>query len=143
MNEQCWRLENGECLEHPPEDYYGYVYLIIDDKGRKYIGKKAFTHRVKTKLSKKARAGTRKRVKVVNKDSGWQEYWGSCKPLLAYIKERGSTKHFTRIILKFCKTRQDLTYWELVCLVQNNVLFDETYWNSNILSRFFKGKINQ
>lgn len=143
MIEQCWQLDTGECLETPPEGYYGFIYLIQDDTGKMYIGKKAFSHKKRTKLSKKARIGTRKRIKVEQVDSKWLAYWGSCKPLTSYIKERGHTKGFKRIVLKFCETRQDLSYWEMVFLVKENVLFNDNYWNSNVLSRFFKGKINK
>lgn len=139
--DQCWELENGECLETPPEGYYGYVYIIYDDKGGWYIGKKAFSHTKKTKLSKKARIGTRKRIKIEQKDSGWLNYWGSCKPLLEYIKERGGCTEFKRKILQFCETKQELSYWEAHHLCVNYALFDPKCWNSNILNRFFRGKI--
>lgn len=137
----CWYYK-GKCLNEIPEGYHGYVYKITDDQGRIYYGKKAFTHKKKTKLSKKARVGTRKRVKVEQVDSKWLSYWGSCKPLLEYIQTNG-TQGFRREILTLCKTKQDLTYRELEILVKENVLFREDCWNSNILSRFFKGKINQ
>ncbi len=136
----CWYYK-GKCLEQIPEGFHGYVYKITDDKGRVYYGKKAFTHKRKTKLSKKAREGTRKRVKVEQVDSKWLSYWGSCKPLLEYIQSNGN-QGFRREILTLCKTKQDLTYRELEILVKENVLFREDCWNSNILSRFFKGKIN-
>lgn len=137
----CWYYK-GKCLKEMPEGYQGYVYKITDDKGKVYYGKKAFTHRRKTKLSKKAREGTRKRVKVEQVDSKWLNYWGSCKPLLEYIKVNG-TQGFKREILILCKTKQDLTYRELEILIKENVLFRDDCWNGNILSRFFKGKITK
>ena len=142
MLSQKWLYREQE-IESPPDKMYGFAYVITDDKGRIYIGKKAFTHRKKTKLSKKARAGTRKKIQIKNVDSGWQSYWGSCKPLLAYIAERGGTEGFKREIIKFCKTKQDLTFWETAFLFANEVLFRKDCWNSHILSRFFKGKINE
>jgi hypothetical protein len=138
----CWKFK-GDCLNVPPSGFYGFIYCITDDQGREYFGKKAFAHRRKTKLSKKARQGTRKRIKIEEVDSKWLNYWGSCKPLLEYIETRGGTKGFTRTILKLCKDKQSLTYWEVHYLTQNNVLFRTDTWNSNILSRFFKGKIHQ
>jgi len=137
----CWYL-GKKCLYEPPEGYYGYVYLIEVDRTL-YIGKKAFTHRKKTKLSKKARVGTRKRVEVKQVDSGWLDYYGSSKPLLEYLNKRGNKDGVKRTILKLCQTKQDLAYWEMHYLVTENVLFKQEYWNGNILSKFFKGKINE
>jgi len=142
--EDCWLKENGECLYTPPENKYGFIYKIIDDKGNIYIGKKAFTHRKKTTLSKKAKLlpeNKRKRVSITQKDSGWLKYWGSCKPLLEYIKQRSSTEGFKRYIIKTCDDKQSLAYWEMHYLVINDVLFRDDCWNGNILSKFFKGKI--
>lgn len=140
----CWKYK-GACLEEPPEGYYGFVYRITDDKGRDYYGKKAFFHKKKSKISKRTRikVGTRKRIKIQDFDSKWLGYYGSCKPLLEYIETRGGTDGFTRSILKLCKDKQSLTYWEMYYLTQNNVLFREDTWNGNIMSRFFKGKIHE
>ena len=139
----CWVYE-GECLETPPEGYYGFIYMIVDDTGKQYIGKKAFVHNVKKTLSKRARSkaeNPRLRVSRLTKDSGWLDYWGSCKPLLEYIKEKG-TEGFERGILKLCKDKQSLAYWELAFLVKKEVLFRDT-WNGNISGKFFKNKIHE
>lgn len=138
--EKCWKYK-GKCLETPPEGFYGYIYVITDDKGKKYFGKKAFSHRKKTKLSKKARKVTRKRIKISSVDSGWLDYWGSCKPLLEYISENG-TKGFKREIIKLCKDRQSLAYWEISTLITEKVLFRDDTWNGNISGRYFKNKIH-
>lgn len=130
----------GKPLTQAPEGFYGFVYCITDDQGRKYWGKKAFSHRRKKRLSKKARKGTRKRVVVEAKDSGWQSYLGSCRPLLEYAKKRG-TKGFKKEILKLCKDRASLSYWETHFLFSERVLFTDS-WNGHIL-RFFKGKIHE
>lgn len=142
MTNECW-IYNKECLEVPPKGYYGFIYVITDDKGKKYWGKKAFTHKSKTKLSKKARVGTRKRYNIGTKDSKWLEYWGSCKPLLAYITEKGDTQGFTREIIKLCENRQSLAYWELAILIENKVLFRDDCWNGNVAAKYFKGKIHK
>lgn len=141
--ENCWIYE-GECLTSPPLGYYGYIYCITDDKGKNYFGKKAFEHSQKKKISKKARkkSGSRKRIERVKKDSGWLDYWGSSKPLLEYIENRGGTHGFKREILKLCKDKTNLSYWELVVQIYNNVLFIDT-WNSNIGGKYFKGKIHE
>jgi len=135
-----WKYKNK--LFNTPGDYYGFIYEIVDDQGRWYIGKKAFTHRRKTKLSKKARKGTRKRISITFKDSGWEDYWGSCNPLLDYIKNVGNTLEFQKNILKLCKDRASLNYWEVHYLCTKNALFDGNSWNSNIGGKWFKGKIH-
>lgn len=142
MDEQCW-MYNGKCLEEPPSGVYGFIYCITDDTGKRYWGKKAFTHKSKTKLSKKARVGTRKRFNIGTKDSKWMSYWGSCKPLLEYIKLLGNTKGFKREIIKICNDRSSLAYWEVSILIQNNVLFRDDCWNGNVCAKYFKGKIHK
>lgn len=131
---------NGKIIKQTPATWYGFVYVITDNRGTKYWGKKAFTHRKKKRLSKKARKETGKRVEISRIDSGWQNYWGSSKPLLEYIKTNG-TKGFRREILKLCKDKSSLSYWETHYLFQESVLFKDT-WNGHIL-RFFKGKIHE
>lgn len=139
---ECWQWQ-GECLDTPPEGAYGFIYLIVDDTGKKYWGKKAFVHATKKKISKKVQkeSGTRKRIERGTKDSKWADYWGSSLPLLEYIKERG-TEGFQRHVLKICFDKQSLAYWEMVYLVQNEVLFRDDCWNGNVLAKFFKNKIH-
>ncbi len=135
-----WRLNNK--IFKDPGEYYGFVYMIIDDQGKWYIGKKAFTHKRKTRLSMRARKGTRKRINIVYKDSGWENYNGSCAPLLDYIKNRRNILGFQKNILKLCKDRASLNYWEVHELCTRNALFDENSWNSNIGGKWFKGRIH-
>ena len=140
----CW-MQNGVCMEHAPEGYYGFIYCITDDKGRKYWGKKAFNHKRKTRLSKKAKllAKTRKTWEIKQADSKWLSYWGSCRELLAYIAERGNTDGFTREVIKLCRDRASLSYWEVVTLIENEVLFSDNTWNGNIAGKYFRGKIHK
>jgi hypothetical protein len=140
--EQCWMYKK-KCLEKSPEGYYGFVYVITDDQGKKYWGKKAFSHKRKRRLSKKARQGRLTRIEVLQVDSKWLNYWGSCKGLLDYIKERGNTDGFTREVIKLCKDKASLTYWETVTLIDNEILFRADTWNGNILGKFFRGKVHK
>lgn len=129
----------GKVIKHPPDGYYGFVYVITDNTGKKYWGKKAFSHKVRKKTSKRVRLKTRKRVIITTKDSGWRDYWGSSKPLLEYIQHNG-TQGFKREILKYCKNKQSLSYWETHYLFVERALFIDS-WNGHVL-RFFKGKIH-
>lgn len=141
-----WLYNNKE-LKEIPENTYGFIYKITDNLGNVYFGKKAFLHRRKTKLSKRAKQlpeNKNKRVKISQRDSGWKSYYGSCKPLLEYLKtlNKKESSKIKREIICFCETRMDLTYREIEILIKENVLFREDCWNQNIASKFFKGKIN-
>lgn len=127
----------GECLEAAPEFAYGYVYLIRNiQTGKIYVGKKAFTHSRKTKLSKKARVGTRKRVKVSQVDSKWQSYWGSSKELLADVAALGK-ENFTREVLAFARNKSELSYLEVYYQITLDVLHVDSY-NGWISCKIYK-----
>ena len=124
-------------------DEYGFIYKITNlETGKYYIGKKAFFHNKKKKLTKKEIAeqsgpGRKATTKVEQVNSGWQSYWGSSKELLADIKTLGEDK-FERLITNFAKTKKQLTYYELKAQILCDVLFDDKSYNDNILGKFFK-----
>lgn len=121
---------------------FGFVYKITNTQtGKFYIGKKAFFHNKKKKLTKKELAeqtgpGRRSTTKVEQVDSGWRDYYGSSKELLADIKSLGKDK-FKRVILDFCETKKQLTYSEIYHQMVYRVLFVESY-NDNILGKFYR-----
>jgi len=126
-----------------PEDYLGFVYKITNlTNGKFYIGKKYFWYNKKKKLTKKQLAeqtgpGRKPTTEIVKVESDWKTYWGSSKELLKDVKELGED-HFECIILKLCKTKKQLTYFEMhhqckaECLVSPNLTY-----NDNILGKFF------
>ena len=102
-----------------PEDYIGFVYKITNLTNSKfYIGKKYFWYNKKKKLTKKQLAalpvtpGRKPTHEIVRVESDWKTYWGSSKELLKDVKELGED-HFECIILKLCKTKKQLTYYEM------------------------------
>jgi hypothetical protein len=121
---------------------FGFVYKITNtETGKFYIGKKSFFHNKKKKLTKKELAeqtgpGRRSTTKVEQVDSGWRDYYGSSKELLADVKLLGKDK-FKRIILDFCETKKQLTYSEIYHQMIYRVLFVDSY-NDNIQGRFFR-----
>lgn len=137
-----WIYE-GQPLLEPIEGAYGYLYAIVADN-KTYYGKKAFTHSTKKRISKReiAATKTRKRVRRVTTDSQWKNYYGSCQPLLEWIKENGK-ENVSRIIIGFAKTKMDLSYWETALLIEERVLFRDDTWNGNVAGKYYKGKINE
>jgi hypothetical protein len=123
-------------------DCFGFVYKITNtETGKIYIGKKAFFHNKKKKLTKKELAeqtgpGRKSLTKVEQVDSGWMDYYGSSKELVADVKALGKGK-FQRTILDFCETKKQLTYSEIYHQMTERVLFIDSY-NDNILGKFFR-----
>lgn len=136
----CWIYDN-KCLEAiPGEGWFGFIYLITNlVDGRIYVGKKQFTHRKKSKLSKKARKGTRKRVKVEQVDSQWLKYWSSSKELQEDVKTLGEDK-FKREILAFCTSKAEMSYFEGKFQYEFRVLRVPSY-NKWIMIRVFKNNL--
>jgi hypothetical protein len=130
-------------IEDMPENTCGFIYKITNTTtGKIYIGKKILLSNRKKKLTKKELAelepkrGKKPTFKRDIQESNWKSYYGSCKPLLEEIKQQGELE-FRREILKFCKTKKQLSYWEVHYQCNYNVLIEDTY-NDNILSKFFR-----
>lgn len=124
-----------------PEDYLGFVYLITHlPTGKKYIGRKYLW-----KSIRKAVAG-KKRRKRETTHSDWEYYTGSCKELNDHIKLEGLSS-FSFEILHLCDTRAQTNYLEVkeqFCRDVLNSVLDNgefEYYNSNILSRYFRGRV--
>lgn len=121
---------------------FGFVYKITNlETGKFYIGKKAFWHNKKKKLTKKELAeqtgpGRKPTTKIEVVDSGWRDYWGSSKELLADIKSLGKDK-FKRELLELCDNKKSLTYTEVYYQMVNHVLTTNSY-NDNILGKFYR-----
>lgn len=126
-----------------PEDNLGFVYKITNlTNGKFYVGKKVFWNNKKHKLTKKQLAeqsgpGRKPTHEVIRTESDWKTYWGSNKQLLVDVKELGED-HFECLILTVCKTKKQLTYYEMhyqckfECLVSPSLSY-----NDNILGKFF------
>ena len=123
-------------------DIFGFVYQITNTlNGKIYIGKKAlFTDR-KKRLTKRELAeiepkkGKKPIFKREVQESNWKAYYGSSKLLLEDLKLHGKLV-FRREILKLCKNKKQLTYWQVHYQCINNVLLNDSY-NESILGKFF------
>jgi len=138
-----WLYEYVPLRDDFTTDDYGFIYKITNLETNKfYIGRKSFIHNKKKKLTKKELTeqpiarGRKPTTKIEQIDSGWREYWGSSKELLADVKLLGKDK-FEREILKFCPTKKQLTFYEIQYQIQYSVLFTESY-NDNIGGKYFR-----
>lgn len=125
-----------------PEGSLGFVYLIRDHTNNKfYIGRKAIFSTRKRKYGKREIAAmTNKRLKkyeMVKKEfKGWKEYTGSCEPLNEAI-EKGA--RYTKEILQICKSKSELTYYELKYQFQYGVIEPgNCSYNGNIAGRYYQ-----
>ena len=129
-----WYFEGTPFLSENIDDNFGFVYLITNlTNGRKYIGRKYF-------WSFRKPPGKKRKVK---KESDWKKYYGSCPELKEDI-ERLGRQNFSRTILSLHKTPGKTNFEETRQLFINGVLTESLdaggplYYNSNILSRYFR-----
>mgnify|MGYP000510061708 FL=1 len=135
-------------LHDMPEGTYGFIYKITNGlTGEYYIGKKQVQSTRKRKFGKKEIAAlTDKRMKryeMVTKESNWVDYRSSNKIVSDWFDKDGRPYPATndRIelkILRFCKNKKALTYYELQEQFSHNVLADELSLNDNLLGKFFR-----
>ena len=115
-------------------DFFGFVYRITNlTNGRKYLGRKYF-------WSFRTPKGKKRKVK---QESDWRNYYGSCTELKEDIIKYGK-QNFSRTIISLHKTKGKTNFEETRQLFGNNVLTESLddgtprYYNSNILSRYFR-----
>lgn len=135
-----WLYEQKEFTDS--SKYFGFIYLITNNLNNKiYIGRKYFTS-AKTKKPLKGRVNKR-RSRIEN---DWKEYWGSSPILLNEIEKVGK-ENFTRQILRLCKTRGEVNYWEAKYMFEFEVLSaklpngENKYYNENIMMKFTRRNI--
>ena len=148
MSYKKWLYKQGEetiefCkLEDFPLGTFGFVYRITNIcTGRAYVGKKVLYNNLNKTLTQKEIAawvgpGRVPKLKKVQKESDWKGYWGSNKEIKRDLKELGE-ECFTREILTLCKTKKQLTYYEVYWQMCLNVLGTDSY-NDNIQGKFYR-----
>ncbi len=139
-----WIYDNKEIisLDDFPTNCVGFIYKITNTiNGRIYVGKKTLLNSHRSTISKREKAitKTRKKFKVIVKESNWKTYFGSCKELQEDIKKYGE-QYFVREILEFCHSKRYMTYCEVKYQFKYEVLENDSY-NGNIMSKFYKGNI--
>lgn len=127
-----WIYENKE-FDPSDEDissFAGFVYIITElDTGMKYVGKKLLWKTIKRPPLKGKK---RKRVETVQSD--WRTYFGSSDAVNTLVEEKGADA-FKREILRLCKTKGEMAYYETKEQFDRDVLLREDYYNGIIHCR--------
>ena len=121
-----WTFNNKE-YSITPEEYQGFVYQLTEfHTNKKYIGKKNFWKPKVLPINK-----TRKRRVRTRIESDWKDYYGSSNEVRHLVEQHGKER-FKREILKLCKTKGEMSYYEAKLQFDNNVLFRDDYYNNFI-----------
>ena len=140
--DQSGSTKELKTLEDFPPDTFGFVYKITNIcDGRFYIGRKVLYNNVSKILTKKEIAewdkpGRVPKKRKIQKESDWETYWGSSKLIRQDLKDLGEDC-FTREILTLCKSKKQLSYYEVYWQMHYRVLQIESY-NDNIQGRFYR-----
>lgn len=130
-----WYYEGKEIGDDDIKGYTGFVYLITNTlTGKRYIGKKTFEFTRRKKLKGRAKKT------VVRVESDWRDYYGSNGALLSDVLEHGP-EHFTREILRLCKTKGSANYYEMKYQILNEVLETDGWYNDQIRARVHRSHI--
>ena len=74
---------------------------------------------------------------MIIKESDWKTYYGSAQEIKDSIKQYPKER-ITRVVLRLCKTKKELTYYECKYLFDYNVLEPNSgFINDNILGKFY------
>lgn len=119
---------NGIIVDEPDKNFCGFIYIITNNLTQKqYIGKKLLWFK-KTKQLK----GKKKSILV---ESDWKIYWSSSDEVKNDVKTFGE-ENFQRNIIRFCKTKGELSYWESKTIFEYDaLLYPNLYYNAWIMVR--------
>jgi hypothetical protein len=114
---------------------FGFIYEITNTvTNKKYIGKKQCITILKRKPLK---GKTKKRHEKIETD--WKSYTSSSRELNEDIIKYGKDK-FTFEIIRWCKSKFELSYFEAKIQFEREVLLNENYYNGIINLRVSKPK---
>lgn len=129
-----WLYENSP-IETLPETCVGFVYIITNlISGRKYIGKKLATFAKTSQKTVTLKNGTKKKKKIRSRvPSDWETYWSSSDELQKDVISLGE-ENFKREILRYCKSKTELSYYEAKYQFEYDVLLKEDEWYNGWIS---------
>jgi len=120
-----WQLPDNHIVDGIPPETCGFVYKIQNNQtGRAYVGKKLLWFKG-TKQVK----GKKKRILV---ESDWRTYNGSNEELQRDIQHLGEDQ-FTFSILRFCKSKGEMSYWEIKYQLEADVLYHPEFWYNSYI----------
>lgn len=126
------KVFNSEDIE---DGIAGFIYIITNKlNGKKYIGKKIFTSTRRTKVKNKTRR------KITKKESDWKSYYGSSPSLSDDIKHFGKN-NFERKIIRLCKSKSELGYFEAKEQFLQGCLEESGFYNEHIMCRVRKANL--
>ena len=139
-----WFRDEEEVV-NPPKKAIGFVYMIEFNSGDKYLGKKNLYSRRKRNFGKKEisliKDKRRKLYEMVVKESNWRTYESSNGDVKQRIK---NGECHTKTILEWAYTPKQLTYLEIKCMFNEDVLNPKGNWlNDNVLGKFFKKELDK
>jgi hypothetical protein len=119
---------NGKIFESDDiGEYVGFVYVITDlTNDKKYIGKKNFWS---TRRLPPLKGQKRRRTK--KSESDWQDYFGSNEEVKLLVEASGRSR-FKREIIRLCRTKGEMSYFEAKEQFDRDVLFRDDYYNAFI-----------
>jgi hypothetical protein len=121
-------------IDDLPKDCIGFIYKISNTKTNEYyIGKKNIYQRRTLPPLK----GYKRKRKVI-KESKWQSYRSSNDEVKSWNEENIKLE-----ILRFCKSKKSLTYYELQEQFSHDVLSDPLSKNDNLLGKFFRKDLEE
>ena len=122
-----WLYENKTFEPTQLEDWVGFVYVITDlSNNKKYVGKKNFWS---IRRLPPLKGKTRKRTK--KSESDWMDYFGSSEEVKSLVEEKGGD-NFKREIIRLCKSKGEMSYYEAKEQFDRDVLFSDEYYNEFI-----------
>lgn len=129
-----WYYQN-QLITELPEDCIGFVYCITNTiNGRMYIGKKLAKFSKTIYKTVKLKNGTKKKKRIKTKiNSDWQTYWSSSAELKEDVIALGE-HNFKREILRYCNSKNELSYYEAKYQFEYDVLLDESKWYNGWIS---------
>lgn len=111
---------------------YGFIYMMTNPEGKKYIGKKQMTRNVKLKPLK-----GKKRKRIVVKETDWRTYTSSSNTINEDIEKNGK-EGYKFEILRFCTCKWELSFYEALEQFEREVIFKDEYLNGIINLRIPK-----